>query len=62
MAETNRDPVSTLVAMGLERREARWLVEEFLPGGDLEELPFLLRQAQRRLDGEPLQYLSLIHI
>ena len=43
--------------MGLERREARWLVEEFLPGGDLEELPFLLRQAQRRLDGEPLQYI-----
>ena len=57
VAETNHDPVSTLVALGLERREARWLVEEFLPGGDLDELPFLLTQAQRRLDGEPLQYI-----
>ena len=57
MAETNHDPVSTLVDLGLERREARWLVEEFLPGGDLDELPFLLAQAQRRLDGEPLQYI-----
>jgi release factor glutamine methyltransferase len=57
VAETNRDPVSTLVDLGLERREARWLVEEFLPGGDLEEMPYLLSQAKRRLNGEPLQYI-----
>jgi release factor glutamine methyltransferase len=49
--------VATLVSMGLERHEARWLVEEFLPGGDLAEMPTVVRAAQRRLDGEPLQYI-----
>ncbi len=57
VAETNASPVATLVALGLVGREARWLVEEFLPGGDPAEMPALLHAAQRRLDGEPLQYI-----
>ena len=44
--------VDQLVDAGLERREARWMVEEF--GDD----PDALEAAQRRrLRGEPLQYL-----
>ncbi|MFZ1062323.1 MAG: peptide chain release factor N(5)-glutamine methyltransferase [Acidimicrobiales bacterium] len=43
--------MTDLVAAGVERREARWLVEEF--GGD----PVALERARRRrLGGEPLQY------
>ena len=57
MTDANPDAVAELVEFGLERREARWLVEEFLPGGDLEARPDLLRAAQRRLGGEPLQYI-----
>lgn len=60
VAETNVDPVdpvAELVELGLERREARWLVEEFMPGGDLDALEVLRRSAHRRLNGEPLQYI-----
>jgi release factor glutamine methyltransferase len=57
VTDANPDPVAELVALGLERREARWLVEEFLPGGDPEALPALLAAARRRLAGEPLQYI-----
>ncbi len=57
VADSNVDPVAELVALGLERREARWLVEEFLPGGLLEEMSTLRHAAQRRLAGEPLQYI-----
>ena len=57
MTDANSDPVAELVGLGLERREARWLVEEFLPGGDPEARPALLAAAHRRLEGEPLQYI-----
>jgi release factor glutamine methyltransferase len=57
VTDANPDPVDELVALGLERREARWLVEEFLPGGDPEALPALFAAARRRLTGEPLQYI-----
>lgn len=43
--------VSSLVAAGLERREARWLLEEY--DADLDALHSALA---RRLAGEPLQY------
>jgi release factor glutamine methyltransferase len=46
-----------LVGAGLNRREARWLLEEFLPGSDPEAAPALRAAAQRRLNGEPLQYI-----
>lgn len=46
--------VDDLVARGLERREACWLVEEFGPARDGELV--LERAATRRLGGEPLQY------
>jgi release factor glutamine methyltransferase len=49
--------VAELVGLGLDRREARWLVEEFLPGGDPDALAVLRGAAQRRLSGEPLQYI-----
>ena len=57
MTGANPDPVAELVAFGLERREARWLVEEFVTGGDPDALPALRAAARRRLDGEPLQYI-----
>lgn len=55
MTDANHDPVAELVALGLERREARWLVEEFL-GADPDVRDDLLAAARRRLAGEPLQY------
>jgi release factor glutamine methyltransferase len=57
VTDANHDPVAELVGLGLDRREARWLVEEFLPGGDPDSLTVLRGAAQRRLDGEPLQYI-----
>jgi len=48
--------VAELIGAGLNRREARWLVEEFMPGGDADAILALRLAAQRRLDGEPLQY------
>jgi release factor glutamine methyltransferase len=48
--------VAVLVEAGLERREARWLVEEFAPGADPDAEPALWAAANRRLAGEPLQY------
>ncbi|MDE3064336.1 MAG: peptide chain release factor N(5)-glutamine methyltransferase, partial [Acidobacteriota bacterium] len=43
------------VGAGLERREARWLVAEFVVG-DPGERAALDAAAARRLAGEPLQY------
>ena len=43
--------LARLVAAGLERREARWLTEEFGTSGDALE-----KAMTRRLAGEPLQY------
>lgn len=57
MTDVNDEFVAELVAAGVERREARWLVEEFVPGGDAEAAIALRRAAARRLDGEPLQYI-----
>src|SRR5487761_2636792 len=49
--------VSELIEAGLNRREARWLVEEFMPGADADAIESLRRAARRRLAGEPLQYI-----
>jgi release factor glutamine methyltransferase len=51
-----QDLVAELVQSGLEVREARWLVEEFVSGDELYDLPMLYAAAQRRRDGEPIQY------
>jgi release factor glutamine methyltransferase len=48
--------VGELVATGIDRREARWLVEEFAPLGDAVGASTLRLAAQRRRNGEPLQY------
>jgi release factor glutamine methyltransferase len=48
--------VSELINAGLNRREARWLVEEFMAGSDHEAIAALRAAAERRLSGEPLQY------
>jgi release factor glutamine methyltransferase len=48
--------VTELIDAGLDRREARWLVEEFMPQ-DHESIAALRRAAQRRMNGEPLQYI-----
>ncbi|HEV3267848.1 MAG TPA: peptide chain release factor N(5)-glutamine methyltransferase [Acidimicrobiales bacterium] len=51
MTDANAQSVAVLVNEGLDAREARWLVEEF--GAD----PARLHDAaQRRRNGEPLQY------
>jgi release factor glutamine methyltransferase len=47
--------VTELIDAGLNRREARWLVEEFSPS-DHETIDALRAAARRRLDGEPIQY------
>ena len=47
--------LSELVALGLERHEARWLLEEFAGPGDPDHAA-LLAALHRRLAGEPLQY------
>jgi len=56
VTDVNAELVSELVEAGLDRREARWLVEEFVPGGDPDAAPALRAAAKRRLNGEPLQY------
>jgi len=48
--------VTELIDAGLNRREARWLVEEFMPE-DPESIAALRGAAQRRMNGEPLQYI-----
>lgn len=57
MTDVNDEFVAELVASGMERREARWLVEEFVPGGEREAALSLRQAAERRLRGEPLQYI-----
>jgi release factor glutamine methyltransferase len=57
VTDVNAELVNELVDAGVDRREARWLVEEFVPGGDLDAAPALRAAAQRRLGGEPLQYI-----
>jgi release factor glutamine methyltransferase len=56
VTDVNAELVKELVDAGLDRREARWLVEEFLPGGDPDAAPAVHAAAARRLSGEPLQY------
>jgi release factor glutamine methyltransferase len=53
--DANSYLVSELIDAGLNRREARWLVEEFSPADD-NSIAALRLAARRRLDGEPIQY------
>ncbi len=53
--DANSYLVTELIHAGLNRREARWLVEEFSPTSD-ESITAMRAAAQRRLDGEPIQY------
>jgi release factor glutamine methyltransferase len=57
VTDANAALVRELVDDGLDRKEARWLVEEFLGGGDLSAAGALRAAAKRRLNGEPLQYI-----
>jgi release factor glutamine methyltransferase len=45
-----------LVALGLECREARWIVEEYATSGGPDGRLASIAAAHRRLSGEPLQY------
>ncbi len=54
MPFTELDVIDELVGLGLERREARWIIEEFGVGGESGDA--VRAAAQRRLNGEPLQY------
>jgi len=49
--------VDELVARGIERREAKWIVDEFAPGGDSDAHEAVRQAGERRLAGEPLQYI-----
>jgi release factor glutamine methyltransferase len=53
--DANSYLVTELIDAGLNRREARWLVEEFSPT-DHESMAAMRAAAQRRLGGEPIQY------
>jgi release factor glutamine methyltransferase len=53
--DANSFLVTELIQSGLNRREARWLVEEFAPTDDA-SMSAMRVAAQRRLDGEPIQY------
>jgi release factor glutamine methyltransferase len=53
--DANSYLVTELIDAGLNRREARWLVEEFSPDNP-EAIEAMRAAAQRRLDGEPMQY------
>jgi release factor glutamine methyltransferase len=55
VTDANPYLIAELIEAGLNRREARWLLEEF-GADDHESLAALRRAAQRRLAGEPLQY------
>jgi release factor glutamine methyltransferase len=49
--------VREVVELGVAPHEARWLVDEFATGGLASARPAVLAAAQRRLNGEPLQYI-----
>lgn len=49
--------IAALTRAGLDQREARWLVDEFVVGGDPDSIPSLQMAVERRLQGEPLQYI-----
>jgi release factor glutamine methyltransferase len=53
--DANSYLVTELIDAGLNRREARWLAEEFSPA-DHESIAAMRSAAQRRLNGEPIQY------
>ena len=53
----NQYLLNELIDAGLDRREARWLIDEFSPVGDHETIEALRAATRRRLDGEPLQYI-----
>src|ERR1700731_531801 len=56
VTDAKSDRVAELVELGLERREARWLVEEFVSSGGSGDHTAVISAARRRLEGEPLQY------
>jgi len=53
--DANSYLVTELIDAGLDRREARWLVEEFSPTNH-ESIAAMRVAARRRVDGEPIQY------
>ncbi|HEY5103463.1 MAG TPA: peptide chain release factor N(5)-glutamine methyltransferase [Acidimicrobiales bacterium] len=57
MTDVKTELTAELVGAGLDQREARWLIEEFVPGNDRDAIAALRVAARRRLDGEPLQYI-----
>jgi release factor glutamine methyltransferase len=48
--------VADLTAKGIPAHEARWLVDEFIIGDDVDAATALNAAVARRLEGEPLQY------
>jgi release factor glutamine methyltransferase len=57
VTDVSAEALHELTAAGIARHEARWLVDEFLPGGDPDAKVLLQAAADRRLRGEPLQYI-----
>jgi release factor glutamine methyltransferase len=57
VTDVSAEFITELVGAGIDRREARWLVQEFVPGSERDAHDALLAAASRRLNGEPLQYI-----
>jgi release factor glutamine methyltransferase len=57
VTDVRAEALERLAALGVSRHEARWLVDEFLVGSDLDAWSALEVAAARRLSGEPLQYI-----
>ncbi len=57
MTDARTRALDRVIARGIARHEARWLIEEFYVGSEPDADLALERATQRRLDGEPLQYI-----
>ncbi len=56
MTDAKRELHDELIASGLERREVRWLLEEFYVDSSPESVFAVRAAGERRRAGEPLQY------
>ena len=57
MTDVPKELLVALLDLGLPAHEARWLIEEFAPGADPAARSDVMAAAERRRQGEPLQYI-----
>lgn len=56
MTDVKRQLLDELVASGIERREVRWIIEEFLRDDSSTSVANVRNAVERRVNGAPLQY------